>query len=95
MRAWTRDPEHFWGGNPNNEPTWKARILYLCHKASRADYGHFVLTDVRAAWSVYELLNKGVHAIRADFTQREILDLQIRSDNLIFLALQLSIEADQ
>lgn len=94
VRAWSSNPEHFRDRNPKNEPTWTARILYLCERASRADYGHFVLTDVRAARSVYDRLNRGVHATSAGFTRRQILDLQIRSDNLILLALRISIEAN-
>lgn len=93
VRAWSSNPEHFRNRDPKCEPTWRARILYLCDKASRADYGHFVLTDIRAAWSVYGLLNKGVHATRTGFTQRQVRDLQIRSDNLILMALMISIEA--
>lgn len=94
LRQWSTEPHHYQNGKPSNEPTWRARLLYICHRASQAAYAHFVLTDATAALQIYGRLNKGVHSIDAGFTTRQLTDLQIRADNLILLVLLISIEAN-
>lgn len=92
VRKWTSDPEHFWNRNTNNQPTWKARILYLCGKADRQRFGHFIVLDAESALEVYDRLNRGVHRVPPDFGRREITDLQIRADNLVLFVTMLSLE---
>lgn len=92
IRKWTTDPRHYQELNPKNQPTWRARIEYLCNRADRRRYTHFVVRDAASALGVYRRLNKGVHAINAGFSSRQVTDLQIRSDNLILFVLLISIE---
>jgi hypothetical protein len=93
VREWTDAPEHFWNRNPDNQPTWKARLLFLCDQADRRDYGSFLVLDAGSALKIYDLLNKGVHKIEPNFSSHWIGHLRLRADNLLLFVLMLSVEA--
>lgn len=90
VKAWSDDAENFWSRNPKNQPTWQARLRFLCAQADRQDYGSFVVVDAESALKIYSLLNKGVHEVQAGFNSRQIGDLRLRADNLLLFVVMLS-----
>lgn len=92
VKGWATDPKHVNAGK-GGAPTWHGRFAYLCDRATLGKkYTHFVMTDAKAALTVWKHLNEGEHRVPSRFTSRQLTDLQIRSNCLILMALMISIE---
>lgn len=74
--------------------TRKDRVRYLCRNRKQKDFGPFVVKDVDAVVEIFRLVNKGTHALETDFSARDLLELQIRADNLLLFLLRIAEESD-
>jgi hypothetical protein len=87
------------GGKPDylhdGRPTRRARLLYLSRNIERRNFGPFVVKDVGAAVAVFRLFNEGTHALEAGFSARDLIELQIRADNLLLFLLKVAEESDR
>ena len=79
----------------NGRPTRQARLLYISRNIERKDFGPFVVKNVGAAVAVFRLFNKGTHALKAGFSARDLVELQIRADNLLLFLLKVAEESDR
>jgi Predicted pPIWI-associating nuclease len=87
------------GGKPDylhdGRPTRRARLLHISRNIERRNFGPFVVKDVDAAVAVFGLFNKGTHALEAGFSARDLVELQIRADNLLLFLLKVGEESDR
>lgn len=92
VRKWTTDPKYI-SQRDTNLVTMPGRIAYVCDQACPSGYTHFSITDAEAAAKVWNLLNRGGKQVPGRLTRRQVVELRIRSNCLILMALQLVIEA--
>jgi hypothetical protein len=87
------------GGKPDDlhdgRPTRRGRLMYISRNIERRNFGAFVVKDVDAALAVLRLFNKGTHALKTDFSARDLIELQIRADNLLLFLLKVAEASDR
>src|SRR5262249_27783855 len=92
IRRWTSSPEHFQQRKVSNQPTWRARILYVCSNADRGRYGNFAGSDAGSALEIYDRLNRGVHQSTPPLDQRGVTDLRVRANCLLLFIVMISVK---
>jgi hypothetical protein len=83
---WNQDESNLYNGRP----TRKGRLLYICRKINYDPFTTFINQDISAALTFLDLLQKGTHAIRKPYTERQLKALLIRMECLLDFIIRIS-----
>lgn len=88
IRRWSTDASHY----HKDQPTRRARLLYICRKISCDPLTKFVEDDVRAALTLIDFLNVGTHVVQLKLTEFQLQAIVYRMEALALFLLKLSRE---
>jgi hypothetical protein len=88
IRKWSADANHY----HNDQPTRRARLLYICRNFSGDPLTKFVEDDVRAALTLIDSLNTGTHAVQSKLTESQLKAIVYRMESLALFLLKISRE---
>jgi hypothetical protein len=86
IRKWSTDT----GNYSNNQPTRRARLLYICRNFSGDPLAQFVEDDVRSALTLVNSLSAGTHKIQSKLTYDQLQAIVIRTESLAIFLLGVS-----
>ena len=76
---WNQDELNLYNGRP----TRKGRLLYICRNINCDPFKAFVDQDILAALAFLDLVQKGTHAKKKPFNERQLKALLIRMESLL------------
>lgn len=85
VRQWATRDDFF----HNNQPTRRARLLYVCRHIDCDPLSQFVQDDVKAALSFINSLHSGAHTIESELTTAQLDAIIVRMESLLVFLLQL------
>ena len=68
VKSWNSDPSHY----QNNQPTRRARLLYICRRINHSQFTNFVKRDVDALLAFIDLFQQGTHDLTPSFTEDQM-----------------------
>jgi len=90
LLSWTRDPHHY---DKNGKPTRTARLLYINRHINHPPFSAFVEDDIRSILSLLELLNKGIHKVKGDFTTEQLHAILVRAECSLRFILEIGLKS--
>jgi len=83
---WNQDESNLYNGRP----TRKGRLSYICRNINYGTFTTFVDQDISVALTFLDLLQKGTHAIKKLYDERQMKALLIRMECLLDFIIRIS-----